>query len=98
MVYVGTATVLSSEPEKKFSKIFIFVLVVLGRDRLETRMSDSTLDSSTLDLITLKLKFKTVKPASKQVSRFRVLFTRPLVLSINTSINFLLYLRNHVID
>ena len=30
-----------------------------------------------------------MKHASKQVSQFRVLFTRPLVLTIDTSINFL---------
>ena len=40
-------------------------------------------------MITLKLKFATVKPASKQVSPFRVLFTRPSVLTIDTSIAFL---------
>ena len=39
-------------------------------------------------LIALKLKFETVKPASRQVLLFRVLCTRPLVLTIDTNINF----------
>ena len=34
-----------------------------------------------INLITLKLKSKTVKPASKQISQFQVLFTRPQVLT-----------------
>ena len=45
-------------------------------------------ETNSIDLITLKLKSETVKSASKQVSRFRVLFTMPLVLTIDTSINF----------
>ena len=51
-----------------------------------------------IDLIAPKLKSETVKPASKQVSRFRVLFTRPPVLTIDTSINCIMYLRKRVID
>ena len=50
-----------------------------------------------IDLIALKLRSKTVKPASKQVSRFRMLFTGPLVFTIDTSIRFLLYSRNRTI-
>ena len=44
------------------------------------------------------LKSETVKPALKQVSRFRMLLTMPPMLTVDTSINFLLYLRNRVID
>ena len=43
------------------------------------------------DLISLKQKSETVKSASKQVSRFRVVFTRLPVLTIDTSINYLVF-------
>ena len=63
---------------------------------LLTSVSKSVIDSKcrirrnrAIDLITLKLKSETVKPASKQVARFCVLFTRPPVLTIDTIINFL---------
>ena len=76
-------------------------LMDLGRDRLEIRMSDSTSDPPKLqaiDLLAVKLKSETVKPALKHVSRFLVLFTKPLVLTIVTSVDCLLQFRNRVID
>ena len=50
-----------------------------------------------IKLLTLKLKSQTVKPASKQVWRFRVLFTWLRVVTIDAINNFLLYLRNREI-
>ena len=73
---------------------FLIDHILTVRDRLKIRMSVSTWirRNQAIDLITLKVKTETVKPVSKQVSRFRVLFTRQPVLTIDTRINFLLYL------
>ena len=63
--------------------------VVITKDVIDQKSDVRFAETQAIDLLTLKMKSDTVKPASKQVSPFQMLFTRPLVF-------FCLYLRNRV--
>ena len=72
----------------------------LGHNRLEIRMSDSVSDTSkpSDQFDNSETKIRNRETCLKAAFTVRVLFTRLLLLIIDTCVNVLLYLRNRVID